>query len=129
MVLCATLSSRKLINIISAFSPSGFSIDQKPVGMESYSGSLTKPKTMDILLSEHFDVCPPSLVMQLPNTSLHQDPAPQQRDRQTTADEEDAFDCGKPHKCVSPCNTFMGKLSINQSFYPDLILPRQWNDF
>ncbi|XP_043964410.1 leucine-rich repeats and immunoglobulin-like domains protein 3 [Gambusia affinis] len=86
----------------------GFSIDQKPVGMESYSGSLTKPKTMDILLSEHFDVCSPSLVMQLRNTSLNQDPAPQQRDRQTTVDEEDAFDCGKPHKCVSPCNTFMG---------------------
>ncbi|KAM4711658.1 leucine-rich repeats and immunoglobulin-like domains protein 3 isoform 1-T1 [Anableps anableps] len=86
----------------------GFSIDQKPVAMESYNGSLTKPKKMDFLLSEHFDVCSPSLVMQLPNTSLSQGPAPQQRERQTAMDEEDALDCGKPHKCVSPCNTFMG---------------------
>ncbi|KAK5612879.1 Leucine-rich repeats and immunoglobulin-like domains protein 3 [Crenichthys baileyi] len=82
-----------------------FSFEQKPVSMDSYSDSLTKSKKMDYLLSEHFDLCPSPLMVQHPNTSLNH--SSQQRDRHQTMDEADVLDCGKPHKCVSPCNTFM----------------------
>lgn len=82
----------------------GFSIDQKPVSMDSCSGSLTKTKKIDFIRSDHYDLCSPSLMMQLTN----QGPGSQHRDRQNTMDEKDALDCGKPHNCVSPCNTFMG---------------------
>lgn len=52
--------------------------------------------------------------MQLPNASLHQGPSTQQTDRRPSVEEGEANDYGRPHECLSPCNTFMGKSEVNQ---------------
>ncbi|XP_031721676.1 leucine-rich repeats and immunoglobulin-like domains protein 3 isoform X2 [Anarrhichthys ocellatus] len=101
----------------------GCSIDQKPVCIDSYSGSLTNSKMRDYFLSEHFDLCSSSVLMQLPNASLHHGPPPQQSDRRPSAEEVEANDYGKPHECLSPSNNFMGTFGKapwrpNKDFYP-----------
>ncbi|KAM6895606.1 leucine-rich repeats and immunoglobulin-like domains protein 3 [Xenentodon cancila] len=80
----------------------GSPIDQRPVCIESYSSSLNKRR--DYFLSEHFDLCSSTVLMQLPNASLHH----QHGDRRPSTEEGDAVDNGKPHECISTSNTFMG---------------------
>uniref|UniRef100_A0A8C3AUA8 Leucine-rich repeats and immunoglobulin-like domains 3 n=1 Tax=Cyclopterus lumpus TaxID=8103 RepID=A0A8C3AUA8_CYCLU len=101
----------------------GCSIDQKPVCIESYSGSLTNSKMRDYFLSEHFDLCSSSVLMQLPNASLHHGPSPQQSDRRPSAEEVEANDYGKPHECLSPSNTFMGTSEVDRLYktFPDVL--------
>ncbi|KAI3366899.1 hypothetical protein L3Q82_009540, partial [Scortum barcoo] len=86
----------------------GCSIDQRPVCIDSYSSSLTRSKRKDYFLSEHFDLCSSTVLMQLPNASLHHGPPHQQSDRRPSMEEGDANDYGGPHECLSPSNTFMG---------------------
>ncbi|KAM3588111.1 uncharacterized protein V6R79_021458 [Siganus canaliculatus] len=86
----------------------GCSIDPRPVCIDSYSGSLTNPKRRDYFLSEHFDVCSSSVLMQLPSASLLQGPCHQQSDRRPSLEEEEASSYGRPHECIPPSNTFMG---------------------
>ncbi|KAG7497711.1 leucine-rich repeats and immunoglobulin-like domains protein 3 [Solea senegalensis] len=86
----------------------GCPIDQKPVCVDSYSGSLTGSKRRDYLLTEHFDLCSSTVLMQLPNASLHSGPSHQQSERRPSVEEGDAKDYGRLHECLSPCNNFMG---------------------
>uniref|UniRef100_A0A7N8XL62 Leucine rich repeats and immunoglobulin like domains 3 n=1 Tax=Mastacembelus armatus TaxID=205130 RepID=A0A7N8XL62_9TELE len=85
----------------------GCSIDQRPVCIDSYSGSLASSKRRDYFLSEHFDLCSSTVLMQLPNASLHQGSS--QNERQQPVEEGDMNDCGRPQECLSPYNTFMGR--------------------
>uniref|UniRef100_G3Q5W8 Leucine-rich repeats and immunoglobulin-like domains 3 n=2 Tax=Gasterosteus aculeatus TaxID=69293 RepID=G3Q5W8_GASAC len=87
---------------------SGYSIDQKPVCIDSYSCSLTNSKMRDYFLSEHLDLCSSSVLMQLPNASLHLGLPPQQSERRPSGEEVGGSDYGKPHEGLSPPNTFMG---------------------
>lgn len=98
------------------FVPSGYSIDQRPVCIDSYSGSLTSSKRRDYFLSEHFDLCSSTVLMQLPNANLHHGPTHQQSDRRPSVEEGEATDCGRPHECLAPCNTFMGRSWVNQLY-------------
>uniref|UniRef100_A0A665TUS0 Ig-like domain-containing protein n=1 Tax=Echeneis naucrates TaxID=173247 RepID=A0A665TUS0_ECHNA len=91
------------------FLHSGCSVDHKPVCIDSYSGSLTSPKRRDYFLSEHFDLCSSTVLMQLPNANLHHGPSHQQSDRRPSVEEVDLNNYGQPHECISPCNTFMGR--------------------
>ncbi|XP_061570569.1 leucine-rich repeats and immunoglobulin-like domains protein 3 [Cololabis saira] len=75
--------------------------DQR-VCVESYSGSLSKRR--DYFLSEHFDLCSSSVLMQLPNAGLQ----PQHGERRPSAEDGDAADPGKPPESVGSSNTFMG---------------------
>lgn len=86
----------------------GCSMDQRPVYVDSYSGSLSSSKMKDYFLSEHFDLCSSSVLMQLPNASLHLGPPHQQSDRRTSMEEAEANVYGKPHEGLSPSSTFMG---------------------
>ncbi|XP_077401131.1 leucine-rich repeats and immunoglobulin-like domains protein 3 [Vanacampus margaritifer] len=81
----------------------GCSVDPRPVCTESYSGSLTRSKRRDYLLSEPFDLC--SSTMQLPNASLHLGPSHQQTGRRPSREEANY---GRPHECPPPYNSFMG---------------------
>ncbi|XP_037552186.1 leucine-rich repeats and immunoglobulin-like domains protein 3 [Nematolebias whitei] len=87
---------------------SGCSFDQIPVGMDYYSGSLTNSKRKDFLLPDYFDLCPSTVLMQLPNPSKHQDASHQQSDCNPPFENGDVVSYGRPHENVSPCNTFMG---------------------
>uniref|UniRef100_A0A8D3DA82 Ig-like domain-containing protein n=1 Tax=Scophthalmus maximus TaxID=52904 RepID=A0A8D3DA82_SCOMX len=86
----------------------GCSIDQRPVCIDSYSGSLPSSKRRDYFLSEHFDHGSSAVLMQLPSAGLHHGPSHQQSDCQPSVEEGDVSDYGRPHECLSPCNTFMG---------------------
>ncbi|KAK2858804.1 hypothetical protein Q5P01_003424 [Channa striata] len=86
----------------------GCSMDQRQVCIDSYSGSLTSSKRRDYFLSDHLDVCSSTVLMQLPNASLVHSSSHQQSDRRPSTEEGDLNDYGRPHECLSPCNTFMG---------------------
>ncbi|XP_015255619.1 PREDICTED: leucine-rich repeats and immunoglobulin-like domains protein 3 [Cyprinodon variegatus] len=86
----------------------GFPAYQKPVSMESYSGSLTKPKKREYSPFEHLDLCPSSLGMQHPDSGSSRGSPSEQGHPQPSLDEAEPVDCGKPPNCVSTCNTFMG---------------------
>ncbi|CAB1414290.1 unnamed protein product [Pleuronectes platessa] len=86
----------------------GCSIDQRPACIESYSSSLPSSKRRDYFLSEHFDVCSSTVLMQLPSAGLHHGSSHQPSDRRPSTEEEDLSDYGRPHECPAPCNTFMG---------------------
>jgi len=90
----------------------GCSVDQKPVWVESYSGSPSNSKMRDYFLSERFDLCSSSVLMQLPNAGLHRGPSPQQRDRRPSNEEVEASDYGKPHEGLS--NAFMGRSEVHR---------------
>lgn len=83
-------------------------MDQKKACIDSYTGSLTSPKKRDYFLSEHFDLCSSSVLMQLPNASLHHSLYNQHSDRRASMEEGDAGDYWRAHECLSPSNTFMG---------------------
>ncbi|XP_061124203.1 leucine-rich repeats and immunoglobulin-like domains protein 3 [Syngnathus typhle] len=82
----------------------GCSVDPRPVCTESYSGSLTRPKRQDYLLSEPFDLCSSTILMQLPNASLHLGPSHQQTGRRPSMEELEPSD----YECPPPYNSFMG---------------------
>ncbi|XP_056158051.1 leucine-rich repeats and immunoglobulin-like domains protein 3, partial [Lampris incognitus] len=92
----------------------GCAFDQRPVCIDSYSGSLTRSKMRDLYqhgggtLSDPFDHCASTFLMQLPNASLHQAPPQQHGDRPPSMYEGDAGDYGRPHERLSPSSTFMG---------------------
>lgn len=88
-------------------------IDQRPVYIDSYSGSLTSSKKRDYVLSEHFDLCTSTVLMQLPKANLLHGPSHQQSNPRPSVEEEETN--GKPHECVPPCNTFMGRSKVNHS--------------
>lgn len=85
----------------------GCSVDQRPVCTDAYSGSLSKKR--DYFLSEHFDLYSSTVLMQLPNASLHHGSSHQQSDRQPSVEEGEANNYRRPHECLSPSNTFMGR--------------------
>nr|XP_015809178.2 leucine-rich repeats and immunoglobulin-like domains protein 3 [Nothobranchius furzeri] len=80
------------------------SFDQRPV--DSYSDSLTKRK--EFLLSEYFDLCPSTVLMQLPNTSKNQELSHQQCDFSPSFEKGETVNYGRPHENSSPYNTFLG---------------------
>lgn len=84
-------------------------MDQKQACVDSYTGSLTSPKRRDYFLSEHFDLCSSSVLMQLPNANLHHSLYSQQSDHRASMEEGDAGEYGRAHESLSPSNTFMGK--------------------
>ncbi|XP_051911931.1 leucine-rich repeats and immunoglobulin-like domains protein 3 [Hippocampus zosterae] len=86
----------------------GCSVDLRPVCAESYSGSLNRSKRRDYLLSEPFDLCSSTILMQLPNASLHLGPSHQQTGRRPSMEEAEAANYGRPHECPPPYNSFMG---------------------
>ncbi|XP_029901992.1 leucine-rich repeats and immunoglobulin-like domains protein 3 [Myripristis murdjan] len=91
----------------------GCSIDQRPICIDSYSGSLTTSRRKDYLpcggaLSDPFDLCSSSILMQLPNASLHRGSLHPHADRRPSTDEVDGTDYVRPHERVSPSSTFMG---------------------
>ncbi|KAL7371033.1 hypothetical protein ABVT39_016921 [Epinephelus coioides] len=86
----------------------GCSMDQRPVCIDSYSGNLTSSKMRDYLMSEHFDLCSSSILMQLPNASLHHGLSHQQNDRRSSVEEVEGNDYGRAHECLPPSATFMG---------------------
>ncbi|XP_077355022.1 leucine-rich repeats and immunoglobulin-like domains protein 3 [Festucalex cinctus] len=83
----------------------GCSVDPRPVCSESCSGSLTRSKRRDYLLSEPFDLCSSTILMQLPNAGLH---LGQQTGRRPSMEEAEEADYGRPHECPPPYNSFMG---------------------
>uniref|UniRef100_A0A3Q2ZJP1 Leucine-rich repeats and immunoglobulin-like domains 3 n=1 Tax=Kryptolebias marmoratus TaxID=37003 RepID=A0A3Q2ZJP1_KRYMA len=87
----------------------GCSFDQSPVGFDCYSGSLTSPKRKDFLLPDFFDLCPSTVLMQLPGSSKHQDPSHLQSDCSPPFENGDVVSYGRPHQNLSTCNTFMGR--------------------
>ncbi|XP_041833581.1 leucine-rich repeats and immunoglobulin-like domains protein 3 [Melanotaenia boesemani] len=106
----------------------GCSIDQRQICVDSYGGSLTNSKRKDYFLSEHFDLCSSTALLQLPNASLHYDPSHLQSDCQLSTDDLDVVDYGRPHECISPCNTFMGTFGKapwrpQQDLYPGFSPP------
>lgn len=92
-------------------------MDQKQACIDSYTGNLTSPKKRDYFLSEHFDLCSSSVLMQLPNASLHHSLYSQHSDRRASMEEGDAGDYGRAHECLSPSNTFMGTSSNQFQHY------------
>ncbi|XP_019751965.1 leucine-rich repeats and immunoglobulin-like domains protein 3 [Hippocampus comes] len=86
----------------------GCSVDLRPVCAESYGGSLNRSKRRDYLLSEPFDLCSSTILMQLPNASLHLGPSHQQIGRRPSMEEAEAANYGRPHECPPPYNSFMG---------------------
>lgn len=78
----------------------GSSIDQRPVCIDSYSGSLPSSKRRDYFLSEPFDS---SVLMQ-----LHNGPSHHQSERHPSVEDGDVNDYGQTLECLSPRNTFMG---------------------
>lgn len=98
--------------------PSGCSIDQRPICIDSYSGSLTTSRRKDYLpcggaLSDPFDLCSSSILMQLPNASLHRGSLHPHADRRPSTDEADGTDYVRPHERVSPSGTFMGESEVS----------------
>uniref|UniRef100_A0AAQ4PIQ1 Leucine rich repeats and immunoglobulin like domains 3 n=1 Tax=Gasterosteus aculeatus aculeatus TaxID=481459 RepID=A0AAQ4PIQ1_GASAC len=87
-----------------------------PVCIDSYSCSLTNSKMRDYFLSEHLDLCSSSVLMQLPNASLHLGLPPQQSERRPSGEEVGGSDYGKPHEGLSPPNTFMGESAVHLYF-------------
>lgn len=70
---------------------------------------MTGSKRRDYLISEPFDLCSSTVLMQLPNAGLHHGPSYQQCDRRPSTEEGDTNSYGQPLECLSPCNTFMGR--------------------
>ncbi|KAM4569438.1 leucine-rich repeats and immunoglobulin-like domains protein 3 [Odontesthes bonariensis] len=83
----------------------GCSMEQRPVCIDSYG--LANSKRRDYFLSEHFDLCSSTVLMQLPNAALHHDASQPQGDCYLATEEADV-DYGRPHEYPPPCNTFMG---------------------
>ncbi|XP_077450556.1 leucine-rich repeats and immunoglobulin-like domains protein 3 [Stigmatopora argus] len=77
----------------------GCPVDSRPVCMENYSGSLTRSKRKDCLLSEPFDLCSSTILMQLPNAGLHHGSSHQQTE---------TANYGRPNDCPHPYSSFMG---------------------
>lgn len=103
----------------------GCSVDQKPPCMD-YTGSLPSSKRRDYLLSEPFDLCSSSVLMQMPNGSLHRGQTQQYSECQLSVDDGDPNDYGT--ECLSPYNTFMGTFGKapwrpEQDLYPAFIPP------
>ncbi|XP_060885618.1 leucine-rich repeats and immunoglobulin-like domains protein 3 [Labrus mixtus] len=87
----------------------GCSINQRPGSIDPYSNSLTSSKRGDCLLDpEHFDLCSSSVLMQLPNASLHHGPFHQQSERRPSSEEGEPSDFGRNVECPPSYNTFMG---------------------
>ncbi|XP_061617824.1 leucine-rich repeats and immunoglobulin-like domains protein 3 isoform X1 [Phyllopteryx taeniolatus] len=85
----------------------GCSVDPRPVCAETYSGSLTK--RMDYLLSEPFDLCSSTILMQLPNAGLHLGPSNHQNSRCPSMEEAEAANYSRANECPPPYNGFMGR--------------------
>ncbi|XP_029019254.1 leucine-rich repeats and immunoglobulin-like domains protein 3 [Betta splendens] len=82
----------------------GCGSDQRQVCTDPYD-SLTSSKRRDCYLSEHFDLCSPTVLMQLPSSGLHHSPS---HDRRPSMEEVDMNDYGKAHESNPPCSNFMG---------------------
>ncbi|XP_020782130.1 leucine-rich repeats and immunoglobulin-like domains protein 3 [Boleophthalmus pectinirostris] len=103
----------------------GCSLDQKPHCMD-YTGSLPSSKRRDYLLSEPFDLCSSSVLMQMPNGSLHNGQSLQHSERHVSVDEGDTSDYGT--ESLPSYNTFMGTFGKapwrpQQDLYPGFIPP------
>lgn len=109
--MCVSFSSSNGTNWNNfIFWHSGCSVDQRPVCTDTYSSSLSKKR--DYFLSEHFDLCSSTVLMQLPNASLHHGSSHQQSDRRPSMEEGEANTYRRPHECLSPSNTFMGRSKL-----------------
>lgn len=102
-----------ILIVIPLFPFSGCAIDQRPICIDSYSGSLTSSKRRDCYpcggpMSDPYNHCSSSVLMQLPNGSLHRPPH-KQGDRPPSVDDGEGSDYGRAHERLSPSNTFMGR--------------------
>lgn len=81
-------------------------MEQRPVYMDSYSGSLSSSKKKDYFLSEHFDLCSSAILMQLPKANVAPGPSHPRSDPRPSVEEGEAS--RRAHECP-PGNTFMGR--------------------
>ncbi|XP_077565711.1 leucine-rich repeats and immunoglobulin-like domains protein 3 [Stigmatopora nigra] len=86
----------------------GCPVDSRPVCMENYSGSLTRSQRKDCLLSEPFDLCSSTILMQLPNAGLHHGSSHQQTTRRPSETETETANYGQLNDCPPPYSSFMG---------------------
>uniref|UniRef100_A0A673Z6E5 Leucine-rich repeats and immunoglobulin-like domains 3 n=1 Tax=Salmo trutta TaxID=8032 RepID=A0A673Z6E5_SALTR len=92
----------------------GCAMDQRPICIDSYSGSLTSSKRRDYYpcggaLQDPFDHGSPSVLMQMPNSSSFHGPPHLQGEGPPSMDEGDGSEYGRPRETrLSSSNTFMG---------------------
>ncbi|XP_061663502.1 leucine-rich repeats and immunoglobulin-like domains protein 3 [Syngnathoides biaculeatus] len=84
----------------------GCTVDPRPVCAETCSGSLTK--RMDYILSEPFDLCSSTILMQLPNAGLHLGPSTHHNGRRPSMEEAEPANYGQANESPPPYNGFMG---------------------
>uniref|UniRef100_A0A4W5RCU5 Leucine-rich repeats and immunoglobulin-like domains 3 n=1 Tax=Hucho hucho TaxID=62062 RepID=A0A4W5RCU5_9TELE len=89
-------------------------MDQRPICIDSYSGSLTSSKRRNYYpcgraLQDPFDHGSPSVLMQMPNGSSFHGPPHLQGEGPPSMDEGDGSEYGRPRETrLSSSNTFMG---------------------
>ncbi|CDQ65045.1 unnamed protein product [Oncorhynchus mykiss] len=94
----------------------GCAMDQRPICIDSYSGSLTSSKRRDYYpcggaLQDPFDHGSPSVLMQMPNSSSFHGPPHLQGEGPPSMDEGDGSEYGRPRETrLSSSNTFMAPL-------------------
>uniref|UniRef100_A0A8C8BZ01 Ig-like domain-containing protein n=1 Tax=Oncorhynchus tshawytscha TaxID=74940 RepID=A0A8C8BZ01_ONCTS len=92
----------------------GCAMDQRPICIDSYSGSLTSSKRRNYYpcggaLQDPFDHGSPSVLMQMPNGSSFHGPHHLQGEGPPSMDEGDGSEYGRPRETrLSSSNTFMG---------------------
>ncbi|XP_055761526.1 leucine-rich repeats and immunoglobulin-like domains protein 3 [Salvelinus fontinalis] len=107
----------------------GCAIDQRPICIDSYSGSLTSSKRRNYYpcggaLQDPFDHGSPSVLMQMPNGSSFHGPHHLLGEGPPSMDEGDGSEYGRPRETrLSSSNTFMGTFGKapwrpQQEFYP-----------
>lgn len=112
----------------------GCFVDQRPIYVDSYGGSLSGSKKRDYFLSEHLDLCSSAVLMQLPKPGDGHAPPPQQGDPRPPPEDGEAR--RRPLDRLPPGNTFMGGcplgscrhfLSFPESLTPIFFSPRPRN--
>lgn len=96
-----------LIVPLIVFELPGCLVDQRPVYLDSYSGSLSRSLKKDYFLSEHFDLCSSAVLMQLPKPNAAQGPSHQPSEPRGPAEEGAASRRALQHP--PPSSTFMGR--------------------
>lgn len=85
----------------------GCYVDQRPVYVDSYGGSLAGSNKKDYFLSDHLDLCSSAILMQLPKPNAAHGPSHQQSEPRPHAEEGEAS--WRLQECVSPSSSFMGR--------------------